>query len=295
MKPAVNTLYTDYWDEVARLATITIEDDTDPSLASDDAYAPTALVDDNPAKVAKICETATGAPATGLVSGAWMFAYAEKQPIRFAALFHTNAAESAGAARVWLQGNNTADFSAPAFEAEFVIPAWLGTSSGRWPQNPYLLVDEAEGYDPTGFFFWRLAFESQPENIEVGEVRFHRDYYAFDPDLRWGLTVRADKPQIENRTAFGVSTIYARGTTLWAHEAEILLTDEMRTALEAHWYNVEGRTWPWVLVPSGPVRGDRAFLVRYAISEEAARWENPEVVSQRLQFQEVGRGLRPGV
>jgi hypothetical protein len=156
-------------------------------------------------------------------------------------------------------------------------------------------VDEQAGYDAAGFFYWRLVFTNQPENIQVGEVRFHAHYYQFDPDLRWGLSVSAEKPQIENRTAFGVSTLYARGTTIWEQQADILLTDDMRTALEAHWYDVEGRTRPWVLVPSGPVRDDRCYLVRYAMTEEAVRWDNWEITSQRLQFQEVGRGLRPGV
>jgi len=295
--PAFNTIYTHYSDEVARLATITIESDTTPSRAGGDAYGPAALVDDNPAKVAKINETSSGAPAVGLVSGAWVFAYAAKQPIRLAALIHTTAADPIyhPSASVRLQGNNTADFSAPAFSANFDLLPWLGTSSGRWPQNPYLRLDDEPGFDPAGFFFWRLVFANQPENIQVGEVRFHPVYYEFDPDLRWGLRASAEKPQIENRTAFGVSTLYARGTTIWEQEAEILLTDDMRAALEDHWYDVEGRTWPWLIVPSGPVRGDRCYLVRYALTEESVRWDNWEITSQRLQFQEVGRGLRPGV
>lgn len=291
--PAFNTIYTHYTDEVARLATITIEADTTPSRSGGAAYGPASLVDDNPAKVAKINEDSTGAPSVGLVSGAWVFAYAAKQPIKFAALIHTTAASSSGTVK--LQGSNTSSFASPAFSATFVIPPWLGTGTGRWPQNPYLRVDEQPGYDAAGFFYWRLLFENQPENIQVGEVRFHSHYYQFDPDLRWGLSVHADKPQIENRTAFGVSTLYARGTTLWAEEAEIMLTDSMRAALEAHWYDVEGRTRPWVIVPSGPVRDDRCYLVRYAMTDERVQWDLMELTRQSLQFQEVGRGLRPGV
>ena len=250
--PSFNTIYTHYWDDVARLATITIEDDTVPSLSGGAAYGPAALVDDNPAKVAKINEDDTGAPAVGLVSGAWVFAYESKQPITLAALIHTTAADDTGS--VLLEGNNTADFSSPAFSAAFTIPPWLGVDAGRWPQNPYMLLEELDGFDPLGFFFWRLRFVNQPENIQVGQVRFHATYYEFDPDLRWGVKHAADKPQIENRSAFGVSTLYSRGTTIWTAEADIQLTDDMRAALEAHWYDVEGRTRPWVLIPSGPVR-----------------------------------------
>jgi hypothetical protein len=295
--PAFNTIYTHYTDEVARLATITIEADTTPSRSGGAAYGPASLVDDNPAKVAKINEDDTGAPATGPVSGAWIFAYEDPQPIAFAALIHTTAADPAvyPTASVRLEGNTTADFSAPAFSAAFVIPPWLGRGRGRWPQNPYMRVDTEAGYDPAGFLFWRLVFENQPENIQVGEVRFHPSYYQCDPDLRWGLSVRSDKPQIENRTAFGVSTLYARGTTIWEEEADIMLTDTMRAALEDHWYDVEGRTRPWVIVPSGPVRDDRCYLVRYALTDERVQWDLMELTRQRLQFQEVGRGLRPGI
>ena len=294
--PAFNTIYTHYTDEVARLATITIEGDTVPSRAGGAAYAPASLVDDNPAKVAKINEDDTDAPATGPVTGAWLFDFGAAQRIDFAALIHTTAATTGSPSpRVALQGNTTASFASPAFSADFVIPPWLGTSSGRWPQNPYMRVDTETGYSAAGFRYWRLLFENQPENIQVGEVRFHAHYYQFDPDLRWGLSVRSDKPQIENRTAFGVSTLYARGTTIWEEEADIMLTDPMRAALEDHWYDVEGRTRPWVIVPSGPVRHDRCYLVRYALTDERVQWDLPELTRQRLQFQEVGRGLRPGV
>lgn len=292
--PTFNTIYTHYWDDVARqAASITIEDDTVPSLSGGEVYGPDALTDDNPAKVAKICEDSTGEPATGPVSGAWIFEYASKQPILLAALIHTTASADVGS--VLLQGNNTADFSSPAFSAEFTIPPWLGVQAGRWPQNPYMLLEDLDGFDPLGFFFWRLAFLDQTENIQVGQVRFHSVFYEFDPDLRWGVKHGADKPQIENRTAFGVSTLYARGTTIWSAEADIQLTDDMRAALEAHWYDVEGRTRPWILIPSGPVQSDRCYLVRYAMTDESVRWDNWDITSQKLAFQEVGRGLRPGV
>lgn len=300
MDPAFNTIYSLYSDEVARQAdSITIENDGSPSLSGGDDYAPETLVDDNPAKVAKINATDMGSPATSAVSGAWIFAYSAKQPIALAALIHSTADDDVNPGspngRVLLEGNNTDDFTNPAFSAEFVIPPWLGSGTGRWPQNAYMLVDQESGYDPDGYFFWRLAFENQSQNIQLGQVRFHPAYYSFDPDLRWGLRVSADKPQIENRTAFGVSTIYPRGTTIWAKDADILLTEEMREALETHWYDVEGRARPWILIPSGPTRSDRCYLVRYTMTDEQIQWNSHDILAQRLSFQEVGRGLRPGV
>jgi hypothetical protein len=300
--PAFNTIYTHYSDEVARLAdTIEIENDTSPSLSGGDDYAPEVLVDDNPAKVAKINETDGGSPAVGLVSGAWIFSYSAPQPIAVAGLIHHSFDETESvspgspAPSVRLEGNSTSDFSNPEFSAAFTIPPWLGTGTGRWPQNPWLNLTEQSGYTAEGFQFWRLVIENNSQNIQLGQVVFGSTLRQFDPDLRWGLRINADKPQIENRTSFGVSTIYARGTTIWNQEADILLTDDMRDALEAHWYDVEGRARPWLLIPSGPGDPTRCYLVRYTMTEIAEQWQTHETFSKRLQFQEVGRGLRPGV
>lgn len=289
-EPAFNTIYQFYRDEVARLATITIEDDTSPSLAGE-GYGPENLVDDNPAKLAKIDAT----------SGAWIFEYPAKQVIEVAALIHHTFDEtvddsgSPSEALVRLEGNSSSDFSSPAFVAPFVIPAWFGVGTRRWPMNPYLVLTDLEGYDPEGFQFWRLVIESNSQNIQLGQVWFGETLREFDPDVKWGLRIQPDKPLIENRTAFGVSTIYPRGTTIWAYEADLMATDDLADALEAHWYDQEGRARPFLLIPSGPGPDDRCYLVRYAMTDRQAQWNFQNVHDMHLAFQEVGRGLRPGV
>lgn len=290
MLPQFNTIYQFYRDEVARRATtITIEGDTSPSLSGGDAYGPDVLVDDNPAQVAKI----------GATDGAWVFAYAAKQRIEIAALIHHTFDETVGspgspAPSVRLEGNNTSDFSNPTFVASFVVPAWFGLGARRWPVNPYLVLTEIEDYDPAGFLFWRLVIENNSQNIELGQVWFGETIRRFDPDLRWGPRVTPEKLQIENRTRVGVSTIYPFGTTIWAYEADLQATDELAEALEQHWYDVDGRGLPFLLVPSGPGPDDRCYLVRYAMTDRQAQWNFESTHEMHLAFQEVGRGLRPG-
>lgn len=291
MEPLFNTIYTKYSDEVARLAdAIDIENDSSPSLSGGEDYAPATLVDDNPAKVAKINAT----------SGAWVFSYSAKQRIRLAALIHgtfdeTVASPGSPAPSVRLEGNNTDVWTNPSFVAEFTIPPWLGIAGGRWPQNPWLDLTGISGYDDAGFFFWRLVAENQSQNIQLGQVVFSPVIRQFDPDLRWGVRQGAAKPIIENRTSFAVSTIYSRGTTLWKQTAELRADDAMTAAFEDHWYDVDGRANPFLLIPSGPVRDDRAYLVRYAMTDREIAWNSRVHVDKTLSFEEVGRGLRPGV
>lgn len=291
MQPAFNTIYTKYSDEVARLAdSIDIENDTSPSLSGGDDYAPSTLIDDNPAKVAKINDT----------SGAWVLSYSAKQRIRLVVLIHGTFDETVDnpgspAPSVRFEGNNTNDFTSPAFSAPIIIPPWLGAGTGRWPQNPWLDLTSASGYDDDGFFYWRLVAENQSQNIQLGQLILSATIRQFDPDLRWGVRVGARKPLIENVTAFEVSTMYSRGTTLWKASAELRATDAMATAFEDHWYDVDGRARPFALIPSGPIRDDRAYMVRYAMTDREIAWNSQEHLDKQLAFAEVGRGLRPGV
>ncbi len=284
--PAFNTMYNGLSDEVARLATsITIE--TGAVSPEDENYGPDNLVDENPAKVAKIEAT----------TGAWLFAYNAKQPIEIAALIHHNfdATSDNGSLSVRLEGNDTDSWGAPSFSAEFTIPDWFATGTRRWPVNPYLILTSLSGYDPAGFLYWRLVVENNSEVLQLGQVWFGSTIRIFDPDLRWGPVPHLTKPQIENSTSFLVDTIYPRGTTRWAMEADLMASEELSAALEQHWYDVDGRAHPWLLIPSGPIANDRAYFVRYASSERQMQWNFEHQHEMRMAFQEVGRGLRPGL
>lgn len=286
MLPQFNTIYQHLSDEVGRNATSrTIE--TGAVSPEDENYGPDNLVDENPAKVAKIDAT----------TGAWLFAYNAKQPIELAALIHHNfdATADNGTLSVRLEGNDTDVWTSPSFSAEFTIPNWFASGTRRWPVNPWLDLTGISGYDPAGWLYYRLVVENNSEDLQLGQVWFGETIRRFDPDLRWGPVDSPVKPQIENSTSFLVDTIYPRGTTRWAREADLMATDEMSAALELHWYDVDGRAHPWLLIPAGPIASDRAYLVRYTTTQRQMQWNFEHQHDMRLGFQEVGRGLRPGV
>jgi len=275
-----SAIYQRYSDEVGRLATITIETGVDPG---DPNYGPATLVDDNPAKVAKIDST----------TGAWLFSYAAKQPVAIVALIHH--AFDAGA-DVKIQGNATDDWlgsPGPAFEASLTIPAWLGTGAGRWPVNPWLDLTAQPGYDATGFQYWRLVITGNSQNLQLGQVWFGSAIRRLDPDLRWDFVRTRDKPIIENKTAFGVSTIYARGTTRWQLQGDHRVTDALEADLDTQWFEADGRAYPWLLVPDG--LENRCALVRWAETNRAVTKHFLDVHDHRFVAEEVARGLRPGV
>ena len=252
---------------------------------------PPPLVDDNPAKVAKINEDSTGAPATGLVSGAWLFQFAAPQPIAFAALIHTTAADNdcrrgACGSRATHGGLLRARLLGGVCD-----PAVARDGRGRWPQNPYIVLDGEAGYRSGGLSLLAARLRESAREHPGRRSTLPPTYYAFDPDLRWGLSVSAPRSR-RSRTArpSACPRCMRAARPSGKQDADILLTDDMRAALEDHWYDVKGRTRPWVIVPSGPVRDDRCYLVRYAMSEEAVRWDNPEVITQRLHSRKSAAG-----
>lgn len=277
---ADSAIYQRHSDEVARLATITIETGVDPG---DSNYGPASLVDDNPAKVAKIDST----------TGAWLFAYAAKQPIQIVALIHHDF--DAGA-DVKIQGNATDDWTGspgPAFEASIVIPPWLGASPRRWPVNPWLDLTAQPGYDATGFQYWRLVITGNSQNLQLGQVWFGETIRRLDPDLQWNFVRSRETPLIENATAFGVATFYGRGTTRWRLEGDHRMTEALETALNEASFDTDGRVYPWLLVPDG--LENRCYFVRWAETTRAVTKYFLDVYDQRFVVQEVSRGLRPGV
>lgn len=271
------SIYQRYSDEVARLSIITIQTGTPPDDLTN--YGPEVLVDDNPARLAKI-ESETGA---------WQFEFPAKQIIEVVGLIHHDFDEGAD---VKIQGNATAAWGAPAFSASIIVPAWLGVGSRRWPINPWLDLTEQAGYDATGFKFWRLVITGNSQDLQLGQVWFGLLKRRLDDDIQWDYIKTSNKRIIENKTAFGVSTIYARGTTEWKLEGGHLMSDVLQASLEEQWYDVDGRSHPWLLVPDGLT--NRCYFVRYADTMRAVTHQVDDVHSHQFRVEEVARGLRPG-
>ena len=286
---ALNTIFQRASDEVARDATITIGIGTDPG---DDDYAPTSLVDDNPAKVAKIDST----------TGAWDLDFGSAQRIDLVALIHHDF--DAGA-NVKFQGFSSDPGGSPgpsaAIEASITIPAWLGSGTSAWPVNAWKDLTGESGYTTTGYRYWRLIVTGNSQNLQLGQLVCCSTIRTLDPDLRWDYVRSVRKPNIFNRTAFEVDTIYTRGTSVWRLEADLRQDDTLLSDLEAHWYDADGQAKPFLAIPSPPDSAStgsverRPYLVRYDEDNRSLRHHAYDVHDMRLILREVGRGLRPGV
>jgi hypothetical protein len=276
---SVNLIYQKRSDEVARNATVTV---SNPSADPD--YGEANLTDEYPAKLCKI-EAVTG----------WIkLEYPAKQVIQLLALIHTTL--DAGLT-VYVEGNDTDTWATPSFRAPLVIPAWLGAGPTRWPVNPWVdltaVTPTLGAYDPTGFVFWRVNFSgTNSQDIHVGELWAGQTIRRMSPNISWGVKPRRTSLNIEHQTPWKVSTIYPRLSNIWSERGEVEATATLRTALKAHWDDVDGRSYPFLIVPDGTENDAR--LVRYETTEEEMEL-NFGSSKMNLSYVEVARGLRPGV
>lgn len=277
MASGAYAIYTEYADNIAGNASITIQTGTDPG---DDHYGPSALVDDNPAKVAKIDST----------TGAWEFAFDAAQRIDLIALIHHTFDEGAD---VRIEGNASATWATPTFSASFTIPAWLGSGDSAWPVNPWLDLTLEPEYSATGFQYWRLVVTGNSQNLQLGQVILSASIRQLNPDRQWEYVTGQNRRKIDNRTEFGVSTIYSRFSPQWRLEGGHRVDDEFREVLNRHWHAVDGAGFPWLYIPDGDE--NRCYLVRFTEPTRASTHVIYDVNDYRFAVEEVARGLRPGV
>lgn len=269
-------IYQKYSDNVAKNATITIE----TGGAAPTGYEATNLVDDNPAKVAKISAT----------TGAWLFDFGSAQRVDLIALIHHDF--DAGA-DVKIQGNASNSWGTPSFEASLTIPTWIAAgTTRRWPVNPYLDLTGQSGYSASGFRYWRLVITSNSQNLELGQVWMSPTIRQFVRNHRWDYGVERQRLLTENQTAFGVSTAYTRLTDRYRQSFVINATNADATDLRAQWADVDGRTYPWLWVPDPTVNA--CYLVRWASDSIQETHTFVNYRTFELAVEEVARGLRPG-
>lgn len=276
MAASYHGIYQKYTDQKARLAdSVAVDTGT-----ANTAYPATLVVDDNPAHVCKIDST----------SGSLLLTYAAKQPAEIFALIHTSLDE---AADVVLQGNDTNSWGSPSFEVPIVVPAWRGAGVTRWPVNPWVDLTLAAGYDAAGWKYWRLAVAGNSQNIQIGQLWLGGTIRRYDPNVDWGATHEFERLNIVNRTAYNVKHTTRRGTVQWRRTASIEdCPDDLRDDLQDHVDDVDGDTFPWLLIPDGLVNDAR--LVRYADSKKAITYRLTNSNRVDLTVEELSRGLRPG-
>lgn len=275
-------IYTFYADNVAKLADISIETGSDPD---DDQYGPSSLVDDNPAKYAKIDST----------TGAWLLEFDSPQPVAMAALIHHTFDETVGSPspEVWLEGNATDSWASPSFRAQILIPAWLGAGESAWPVNPWLDLTVQPGYNPNGFIFWRLSIIDNSQNIQLGQLILSSVIRQMYPDRQWEYVTGQLRRKIDNRTEFGVSTIYSRFSPQWNLEGGHRVDDDFRELLDQHWHEVDGAGFPWLYIPDADQ--NRCYMVRFKEPSRSSTHVIFDVNDYTFAVEEVARGLRPGV
>lgn len=262
-------------ENVAQTATITIETGTDPG---DDNYGPDVLVDGNPAQVAKINST----------TGAWLFDFGSAVQISLIALIHHCFAAGTD---VKIQGNATNNWGTPSFEASITIPTWLGRTLSPWPVNPFRDLTGLSGLG--AYRYWRLVITGNDQNLQLGQVWMATTIRTFDRNYKWSYSQTTQSPAIRNRTAFGVDTIYARGTHRYRFTADQLPTSAFAAELRTTWIEGNGFASSWLFIPNPTV--NEAFFVRWSGDTLALQHIFPNIFSQRLDIEEVSRGLRPGI
>lgn len=276
MPATYHGIYIKYSENVARSATPAVQTGT-----ANTAYPAANLIDGNPALVCKVDST----------TGAVILEYASKQPAKLFAAIHQCVDGALSGVRI--QGNDTNSWGSPSFDAPVVIPAVRGAGVTRWPVNPWVDLSLASGYDAAGWKFYRYYVPGNSQNLQIGQLVLASDYHKFDPNVDWGPVEEDSRLNIVQRTAFNVKHTTRRGTVQWRRSAQIEdCPDTLRDALKAHVDDVDGDTFPWLLVPDGTVNDCR--FVKYAEPKSSIvyRLTNSSTVS--LVVEEVSRGLRPG-
>jgi hypothetical protein len=244
-------------------------------------YPASLLTDDNPAHVCKIDST-TGAILMAS-PGAKVIAQV------FAIIHHCLDA----GADVKIQGNNTDSWATPTLNAAMTIPAWRGVGVRRWPVNPWIDLTQQAGYDAAGFNYWRLLITGNSQNIQIGQLWLGGTIRQYDPNVDWGETREDERLNVVNRTSYNVKHITRRGTIQWKRAAAIEdCPDDLRDDLMEHVDDVDGDSYPWLLIPDGTVNDCR--LVRYADPKRAIVYRLTNSSRVDLAVEELSRGLRPG-
>jgi hypothetical protein len=265
-------LITQYSDEIVRGATVT----TDGTTAT--GYGLANLYDDRPGKLTKFNEQTVGIQID----------CGSAQPLALVSLHHMT--PEAGET-VLFQANATASWGSPSISVAIDVAGWVGAGESRYPLDTWFDVSTVVGFNPAGYRYYRLAFDSLSQDLQIGQIRLHPEVTYIDPDR--GMGVKPIRLGTVNRTAFGIETRYRYGVALSAYDLTLSgLEDADKAALLEQWHDVDGDGHPFVFVPD---LADPACIL--------GRWGSGFDLERALQVRsivkasvvEVGRGLRPGV
>lgn len=168
--------------------------------AEDPSYLAANIRSENPAKPAKLTTN----------DGWFLYEFAAPVTPQWTALIYQYLDPDLD---VRIQGNDTSDFSSPAYERQIVIPSKRldGPANQRWTVNPWVYLDYEE--TPPSYQFWRLyiaAENSQPVCIGrwllMSQLREIDMFYDGD-----GLSEDDQPTNLRDETEVGVKLVTVIG------------------------------------------------------------------------------------
>jgi hypothetical protein len=253
-------------DDVTANATITVQAGTE-----DSDYPATNLADTNPAKPAKLTTT----------TGRWVFDFGSAQTIQLVALIHHNL--DAGLT-VKVQANATDSWGSPSLDTAITIPTLPEDS---YPLNPWLdLSGSVHNYR-----YWAIYVSgTNSAAVAIGKVCLIATKRSLTRNIQWGSAEREERPAVEHRTVYGVSTVYTLGPRLRAVTGMIRANQTALSELLALERDADHRGTPFLFILDPAVND--ALYVRWASPPFVHVNQFLQVRPVQVTFEEISRGLR---
>lgn len=252
-------------DNVAGNATITVQTGT-----VDSDYPLANLVDDNPAKPAKLTTT----------TGRIVFDFGSAQTLQLIALIHTNL--DAGLT-VKIQANATDSWGSPSVDLAITIPT---VPDDDYPINPWLdLSGSAYSYR-----YWAIYISgTNSAAVAIGEVWMQATKRSFTRNILWGCEEMEVRPSVEHATTYGVTTVYPFGIRMRRVSGSVRANQTAAAELLALERDCEHRGSPFLFILDPAVND--ALYVRWGIAPFRKRNVFLQTRPIDVTFEEVSRGL----
>lgn len=261
-------IYGHYSDNVARLATITVQ-----SGVEDPDYLAANIANLNPSKPAQL----TGS------TGAWLFDWGAAQRVDWVLLPMHNLD---AALEVRVQMNATDSWGSPSLNTTIVIPTYRedGLPVGSWRD-----LTGVAGYLVGGYRYLRLVVVgTNSAAVKVGEFGIFSNKRTLNPNVSWGLKAPEQRLQQVNETDAGVKTVYDQGVTLRTYAGDLDTTDAGLAAVRSWWRDARGQVFPFGFVLDEDA--NEGLLARWANALDPTMTINDRN-QMALAVEELSRGL----
>jgi hypothetical protein len=216
-------------------------------------------------------------------TGSWTFTFAAQQRVDLVAIPHHNL--TAGL-EVRIQGNATDSWGSPSLNTTITIPAYRGDG---FPPGAWKDLTGVSGYTTNGYQYWRLIVVGvNAANVAISELYLVAQKRTLNPNINWGVQFNESRPIIENRSDFGVATIYDLGVTFRKITGDVDTNDAGLAALRTLYQDCRGRARQFCLIPDESLND--AWIVRWSAGLDMTLVQIDRNTIP-LAFDEVSRGL----